>query len=94
MQDIRLTIEESLPGTGGGRNPQDELWVKVLFLLPFLGLIFFYYRSFLQVLQNVNVDLLDFYRTIKENFDLRTSLLCFRFSSLLAYFVGHQCVIA
>ncbi|XP_057550157.1 inositol phosphorylceramide glucuronosyltransferase 1 [Amaranthus tricolor] len=51
-QDIRLTIEESLPGTGGGRNPQDELWVKVLFLLPFLGLIFFYYRSFLQVFES------------------------------------------
>lgn len=46
-QDIRQRVEESLPGTAGGRNSQDELLVKVLFLLPFLGLIFLYHHSFL-----------------------------------------------
>lgn len=50
-QDIRQRVEESLPGTGGGRNPQDELLIKVLFLLPFIGLIFLYYRSFLQAFE-------------------------------------------
>lgn len=38
-QDIRQRVEESLPGTGGGRIPQDELLVKILFFLPFLGLL-------------------------------------------------------
>ncbi|KAL9247998.1 hypothetical protein vseg_021365 [Gypsophila vaccaria] len=47
-QDIRLKVEESLPGTGGGRNPGDELWVKSLFVIPFLGLVFIFYRIFLQ----------------------------------------------
>ncbi|KAL3523724.1 hypothetical protein ACH5RR_016558 [Cinchona calisaya] len=47
-QNIRVQLEESLPGTGGGKNPKDELLVKFLFLLPFLLLLFCYYRSFLQ----------------------------------------------
>ncbi|KAK9691717.1 hypothetical protein RND81_09G214200 [Saponaria officinalis] len=47
-QDIRRNVEESLPGTGGGRNPGDELWVKSLFVIPILGLIFIFYRIFLQ----------------------------------------------
>ncbi|XVF57062.1 hypothetical protein PTKIN_Ptkin06aG0173300 [Pterospermum kingtungense] len=47
-QNVREKLEESLPGTAGGRNPNDELLVKVLFLLPFCALIFCYYRSFLQ----------------------------------------------
>ncbi|KAK8542957.1 hypothetical protein V6N12_015532 [Hibiscus sabdariffa] len=34
-QNIREQLDESLPGTGGGKNPNDELRVKFLFLLPF-----------------------------------------------------------
>ncbi|KAH9605474.1 hypothetical protein KSS87_006089 [Heliosperma pusillum] len=47
-QDIRLKVDESLPGTGGGRNPGDDLWVKSLFMIPILGLMFIFYRFFLQ----------------------------------------------
>ncbi|XVF30978.1 hypothetical protein REPUB_Repub16aG0105800 [Reevesia pubescens] len=47
-QNVREQLEESLPGTGGGKNPNDELLVKFLFLLPFCALLFCYYRSFLQ----------------------------------------------
>ncbi|KAJ4720915.1 Hexosyltransferase [Melia azedarach] len=47
-QDVRKTLEESLPGTGGGSNPQDDILVKVLFLLPLCAILFCYYRSFLQ----------------------------------------------
>ncbi|XP_022719026.1 inositol phosphorylceramide glucuronosyltransferase 1-like isoform X2 [Durio zibethinus] len=47
-QNVREQLEESLPGTGGGKNPNDELLVKILFLLPFCALLFCYYRSFLQ----------------------------------------------
>nr|XP_043613093.1 inositol phosphorylceramide glucuronosyltransferase 1-like [Erigeron canadensis] len=47
-QDIRDQLEETLPGTGGGRNPHDEFLVRFLFLLPVFTLLFCYYRSFLQ----------------------------------------------
>ncbi|KAF8704111.1 hypothetical protein HU200_031600 [Digitaria exilis] len=47
-QDIRQTLEESLPGTGGGRNPHDQLVVKILFILPFCLLLFGYYQSCFQ----------------------------------------------
>ncbi|KAL5770526.1 hypothetical protein ACOSP7_014680 [Xanthoceras sorbifolium] len=47
-QDVRIRLEESLPGTGGGGNPSDDFLVKVLFLLPLCVLLFCYYRSFLQ----------------------------------------------
>ncbi|XWS42611.1 hypothetical protein CRYUN_Cryun16bG0028700 [Craigia yunnanensis] len=47
-QNVREQLEESLPGTGGGKNPNDELLVKVLFILPFCVLLFCYYRSFFQ----------------------------------------------
>ncbi|GMH13217.1 hypothetical protein Nepgr_015058 [Nepenthes gracilis] len=50
-QDIRQTLEESLPGTKGGRNPRDAFLVKLLFLLPFLMLLFCCYRYFLQALE-------------------------------------------
>lgn len=49
LQNARVQLEESLPGTGGGRNPNEELLVKFLFLLPLSILLFCYYRSFLQV---------------------------------------------
>ncbi|THG00890.1 hypothetical protein TEA_026259 [Camellia sinensis var. sinensis] len=47
-QNVREQLQESLPGTGGGRNPNDELLVKLLFLLPLFALLFCYYRYFLQ----------------------------------------------
>lgn len=47
-QDIRVKLEESLPGTGGGTNPKDEFAVKVLFILPLCALLFCCYHSFLQ----------------------------------------------
>ncbi|XP_065852116.1 inositol phosphorylceramide glucuronosyltransferase 1 isoform X2 [Euphorbia lathyris] len=47
-QNVREQLAETLPGTGGGRNPNDELLVKLLFLLPLIALLFSYYRSFLQ----------------------------------------------
>ncbi|KAL6903695.1 hypothetical protein ACP4OV_004508 [Aristida adscensionis] len=47
-QNVRQKLEDSLPGTGGGRNPRDQLLVKVLFILPFCLLIFGYYQSCFQ----------------------------------------------
>ncbi|KAB1202913.1 putative glucuronosyltransferase PGSIP6 [Morella rubra] len=38
-QDVREQLEESLPGTGGGRNRKDDLLVKLLFLLPFFAFL-------------------------------------------------------
>ncbi|MBA0729326.1 hypothetical protein Golax_020514 [Gossypium laxum] len=47
-QNVREQLKESLPGTGGGKNPNDELLVKFLFLLPFCALLVCFYRSFVQ----------------------------------------------
>ncbi|KAK4353661.1 hypothetical protein RND71_025855 [Anisodus tanguticus] len=47
-QNVRVRLQESLPGTGGGKNPRDELVVKFLFLLPLLLIVFCYYQSCLQ----------------------------------------------
>ncbi|GJX42369.1 inositol phosphorylceramide glucuronosyltransferase 1 [Tanacetum coccineum] len=47
-QNIREQLDETLPGTGGGRNPHDDILVKFLFLLPVFTLLFCYYRSSLQ----------------------------------------------
>ncbi|XP_076903620.1 inositol phosphorylceramide glucuronosyltransferase 1-like [Bidens hawaiensis] len=47
-QEVREHLEESLPGTRGGRNPRDDLLVNFLFLLPVFILLFCYYRSFIQ----------------------------------------------
>lgn len=47
-QNVREQLEESLPGTGGGRNSNETLLVQFLFLLPILTWIFLYYKSFLQ----------------------------------------------
>ncbi|XP_073002348.1 inositol phosphorylceramide glucuronosyltransferase 1-like isoform X2 [Typha latifolia] len=52
-QNIRERLEETLPGTGGGRNPHDQLVIKFLFLLPFCLLFLCYYQPCLQV----NMDL-------------------------------------
>ncbi|KAF2611368.1 hypothetical protein F2Q70_00007597 [Brassica cretica] len=42
---IRVKLEETLPGTGGGKNQKDELVVKFLFLLPLCTLLFCIYQS-------------------------------------------------
>ncbi|CAH8305909.1 unnamed protein product [Eruca vesicaria subsp. sativa] len=42
---IRVGLEETLPGTGGGKTPNDEFIVKFLFLLPLCGFLFCIYRS-------------------------------------------------
>ncbi|KAL1807999.1 hypothetical protein DCAR_0727399 [Daucus carota subsp. sativus] len=47
-QNVRDQLEETLPGTGGGRNSNETLLVQFLFLLPILTWIFLYYKSFLQ----------------------------------------------
>ncbi|XP_058094528.1 inositol phosphorylceramide glucuronosyltransferase 1-like [Magnolia sinica] len=47
-QNVRERLQESLPGTGGGRNPNEQLLVNFLFLLPICVLFLCYYRSFLQ----------------------------------------------
>ncbi|XP_051137172.1 inositol phosphorylceramide glucuronosyltransferase 1 [Andrographis paniculata] len=47
-QKVRVKLEETLPGTGGGQNPNDQLLVTFLVLLPFAIFIFCYYRSCLQ----------------------------------------------
>ncbi|KAJ4955417.1 hypothetical protein NE237_012200 [Protea cynaroides] len=48
-QNVRERLEESLPGTGGGRNTKNNVLVKFLFLVPVFTLLFFYYWSFLQI---------------------------------------------
>lgn len=47
-QNVRVQLQESLPGTRGGKNSRDELLVKFLYLLPLLLIAFCYYRSYLQ----------------------------------------------
>ncbi|KAJ6843886.1 inositol phosphorylceramide glucuronosyltransferase 1 [Iris pallida] len=47
-QNVRQKLEESLPGTGGGRNPNDQLLVNILFALPICALLFCFYRNHLQ----------------------------------------------
>ncbi|KAK4431187.1 Inositol phosphorylceramide glucuronosyltransferase 1 [Sesamum alatum] len=47
-QSARIKLEETLPGTGGGQNPQDKLLITFLILLPLVFLVFCYYRSYLQ----------------------------------------------
>ncbi|KAL8551945.1 hypothetical protein ACS0TY_000842 [Phlomoides rotata] len=47
-QNARVNLKETLPGTGGGQNPNDDLLIKFRILLPLLLLSFCYYRSYLQ----------------------------------------------
>ncbi|KAG8380698.1 hypothetical protein BUALT_Bualt06G0043000 [Buddleja alternifolia] len=47
-QNVRIKLEETLPGTRGGQSPKDEMLVKFLILLPLVFLVFCYYRSYLQ----------------------------------------------
>ncbi|KAG1361555.1 putative inositol phosphorylceramide glucuronosyltransferase 1 [Cocos nucifera] len=39
-QNARVKLEESLPGTGGGRNPNQQLLLKLLFSFPY---VLYYY---------------------------------------------------
>lgn len=48
-QNVREQLEESLPGTGGGRNPNEQLLLKLLFIIPICALLFCYYRSCIQI---------------------------------------------
>lgn len=47
-QNVREQLHESLPGTGGGRNPKADFLVNFLFLLPICAVLFCCYRSFLK----------------------------------------------
>ncbi|XP_010247242.1 PREDICTED: inositol phosphorylceramide glucuronosyltransferase 1 [Nelumbo nucifera] len=47
-QNVREHLEESLPGTAGGKNPNDSLLVKILFFLPLIALLLCYHRSLFQ----------------------------------------------
>lgn len=53
MQNVRKQLGESLPGTGGGRDPHDQLLVKTLCAFPVCLLFLFYYGSFLQVSETI-----------------------------------------
>ncbi|XP_022965663.1 inositol phosphorylceramide glucuronosyltransferase 1-like isoform X1 [Cucurbita maxima] len=47
-QNVRERLEDSLPGTGRGRNPYDDIIVKILALLPLVALIACNYESCIQ----------------------------------------------
>ncbi|KAL7228383.1 hypothetical protein ACSBR2_007158 [Camellia fascicularis] len=78
-QNAREHLEETLPGTGGGKNPKDEILVKLLFLLPLFTLLFCYYRSFLQVKS------FDFMRIHSFCDHIRQLYYKFRSRGILAY---------
>lgn len=95
LQDVREKLEDSLPGTGRGRNPNDELLVKLLFLLPLCMLLFCYYRSLLQVGQENTLvrSLLPLVIMNELKSSSQTiSFLCRRWNSL-ALFMGIPCAI-
>ncbi|KAK1260842.1 putative glucuronosyltransferase PGSIP6 [Acorus gramineus] len=48
-QNVREKLKESLPGTGGGRNPSEQLLVKFLYIFPLCALFFCYYQSYHKV---------------------------------------------
>ncbi|XP_038695113.1 inositol phosphorylceramide glucuronosyltransferase 1-like isoform X1 [Tripterygium wilfordii] len=48
-QNVREQLADTLPGTRGGRNPNDELVVKFLFFMPLFTVLFCCYRSSLQI---------------------------------------------
>lgn len=41
-QDVRVTLEDSLPGTGGGKDPHTQLFVWVLTAIPLLVLLYMF----------------------------------------------------
>ncbi|KAJ7195395.1 hypothetical protein O6H91_Y511100 [Diphasiastrum complanatum] len=50
-QKVRVTLEESLPGTGGGRDPRTTFVVRILVALPLLILAFIYRNLLFQIYQ-------------------------------------------
>ncbi|XP_047327626.1 inositol phosphorylceramide glucuronosyltransferase 1-like isoform X2 [Impatiens glandulifera] len=70
-QNARVKLEESLPGTSGGRNPADELIVKLLFVVPIFTFLFCYYQSILQT------------RSLADHF--RHIFYTFRFRTIVSY---------
>lgn len=48
FQDVRVTLEDSLPGTGGGQDPHTQLFVWVLIVGPLLVLLFLCRHCFVQ----------------------------------------------
>ncbi|XP_073102922.1 inositol phosphorylceramide glucuronosyltransferase 1-like [Elaeis guineensis] len=47
-QNVRVKLEESLPGSGGGRNPNRQLLLKLLVVIPTCALLLCYRRSCIQ----------------------------------------------
>lgn len=52
-QNIRVTLEDSLPGTAGGKDPHSQLVVKVLFVLPLLVALYYGRHFLVQVQQGL-----------------------------------------
>lgn len=48
-QNVREQLQESLPGTGGGCNPNEQLLIKFLYVVPLCALLLCYYRPCLQM---------------------------------------------
>ncbi|XP_020598492.1 inositol phosphorylceramide glucuronosyltransferase 1-like, partial [Phalaenopsis equestris] len=48
LQNVRVQLKESLPGTGGGTNPTERMLIKFLFACPLFILLICYYRPCLQ----------------------------------------------
>lgn len=48
-QNIREQLEETLPGTGGGSIPNEQLLVRFLYVLPICALLLCWYRSYRQL---------------------------------------------
>ncbi|KAI3888878.1 hypothetical protein MKX03_036062 [Papaver bracteatum] len=78
-QNVREQLQETLPGTGGGSNPNDDRVIKFLFLLPLLALVFCFYRSFVKMQK-------DFFVSTNSLFDnIRHVYYRFRSGGGLAY---------
>uniref|UniRef100_A0A0D6QWV9 Hexosyltransferase n=1 Tax=Araucaria cunninghamii TaxID=56994 RepID=A0A0D6QWV9_ARACU len=52
-QDVRVTLEGSLPGTAGGKDSHTQLVVKILFVLPLLVALFYGRHFLIQVQQGL-----------------------------------------
>lgn len=48
-QNIREQLEETLPGTGGGSIPNEQLLVRFMYVLPICALLLCWYRSYRQL---------------------------------------------
>ncbi|KAH9323004.1 hypothetical protein KI387_017643 [Taxus chinensis] len=52
-QDVRVTLEGSLPGTAGGKDPHKQLLVKILCVVPLLVALFYGRHFLIQVQQGL-----------------------------------------